>query len=161
MSISVRTATKNDLPRILELEEQFDADAFDLTQFKRLFTPNRLFYILLEDNDIIGYSIVNLRKNSKTAYLHSLCIDEKYHGKGYGRKFLEILELESLECSYTTMKLHVKVNNTSAIKLYTNMHYIKYDTVSKYYANGEDAYEMYKNLYSYWIPRLIENYRDY
>ena len=110
---------------------------------------------------IIGYSIVNLRKNSKTAYLHSLCIDEKYHGKGYGRKFLEILELESLECSYTTMKLHVKVNNTSAIKLYTNMHYIKYDTVSKYYANGEDAYEMYKNLYSYWIPRLIENYRDY
>jgi ribosomal protein S18 acetylase RimI-like enzyme len=146
LDISVRIATRTDLPRILELESQFGSDAFNETQLKRCFTKNRYFCVLIEDDYIIGYAIVNFRSISKTAYLYSICLDKKYQGKKYGKNFLIYLESKCISENYGVMKLHVNTENKTAINLYRSLNYLTKKTVKKYYENG-DAYLMQKNLF--------------
>ena len=67
-------------------------------KFKNLYTQNKLpFGIALEDNEkIVGFcvfKIENLKKHAEYfPWLSDLMIFEKYRGKGYGKKLVELSE---------------------------------------------------------------------
>lgn len=67
----------------------------------------------------IAYSV-----DAKTAYIESIYIDEKYHGKGLGKRTLYSLENELREKGINMIKLYVFAHNQAAFSLYKNKGYV-------------------------------------
>ena len=54
------------------------------------------------------------------------------------------------------VSLHVRVSNRAALNLYSKtLQFTTTDVEAKYYADGEDAYAMRKDLDDFWKVRLV------
>ena len=72
-------------------------------------------YIFLEDNEIVGASMV------KNAEIDLLFVNTKHQGKGYGKKILEFTVNRGLEQNSTCVNLNALASNDKALKLYRNI----------------------------------------
>jgi len=62
-------------------------------------------------------------QNGVKAYIYDVEIYEQFRGKGYGRKIMQLAELEAKKLGLTKMGLHVFGYNTPAISLYESLGY--------------------------------------
>ena len=95
----IRIATLKDLESILEIEKTFGADAFT-RRCLRFFILKQSTLVIDEDG-ILGYSIVLVRKNSSKARLYSIAIAEPYRGNGYGQALLDASESLAIKLGLT------------------------------------------------------------
>lgn len=82
-------------------------------------------YVAKIDKEIVGYIIIDImeKDNSFIRYrkllvVDTLCVDEKYRGKGIGTKLLEYAKNLGKENNCTDMYLTVNPKNENAIKVY-------------------------------------------
>ena len=72
-------------------------------------------------------SMVGLGKNDSRdlqPYLSSLCVDERFRGKGIGRAMVHCVEdIVAQKWGYSRVYLHVDVDNEPALKLYKSEGY--------------------------------------
>jgi ribosomal protein S18 acetylase RimI-like enzyme len=73
-------------------------------------------YIILLENEIAGFVILQMEGTFK-GYIQTICIDEDYRGKGFGKKLLEFCEERILKVS-PNIFICVSSFNKGAIKLY-------------------------------------------
>ena len=73
-------------------------------------------YILENENEIIGFAILQICGSFK-GYIQSLCVNEKFRGKGMGTKLLHFCEERILKFS-PNIFICVSSFNKGAIKLY-------------------------------------------
>lgn len=99
-----------------------------------------IFLVLEYKSKLIGYGLVLINSGTSLARLYSICTHQDFQGHGLASKL--ILELEKLasadeDCAY--LRLEVKSNNTSAIKLYEKLGYVKFTEKEDYYDDGKTA----------------------
>lgn len=92
--------------------------------FDEMIKSKEIFIAKIQ-NEIVGYITFNIKEKTNPAMryrrqlqIDTLCIDEKYRGKGIGTKLLEYLKEYGKENNCTDMYLTVNEENETAIRTY-------------------------------------------
>ncbi|MGD8545409.1 MAG: ribosomal protein S18-alanine N-acetyltransferase [Candidatus Bathyarchaeota archaeon] len=115
------------------------------------------FIVAEEDKEIVGYimcrietglSIINFHGLIKKGHIVSVAVLPEYRRKGLGQALvneaMENMKLYKVKQCY----LEVRKSNMPAIDLYKNLDFNISRTIRGYYADGEDAYLMTKEISS-------------
>ncbi|GFH13100.1 N-acetyltransferase domain-containing protein [Haematococcus lacustris] len=113
--------------------------------------PQLLFVAEDYDGRIVGYvlakmSVGGLEEDASDCHGHitSLAVARTHRKLGLATRLMQATHQAMQEVfNADYVSLHVRVTNRVAFHLYTHtLHYEVHDKDVKYYANGEDAYEM-------------------
>ena len=138
---------KKDLDIIYNIDnENFVYDSYNIDTINKFFLDdNTLFLKIIQNNEIVGYSIVLLIKPD--AELLKICIKDNYRSLGYAKKLLDYNINYLKNNNYDCIFLEVRSDNYNAIKLYDKLGFIKYNERKKYYKDTNvDALLYKKNL---------------
>jgi ribosomal-protein-alanine N-acetyltransferase len=115
------------------------------------------FTYLLTDPNVLGYQIITAAKkiagfifivanNKNVGHITTIAIAPEHRKRGLARKILNYSEKALREKGFDSVVLEVRVSNFAAQNLYSKYGYVIIQKLSAYYANGEDAYLMSKEL---------------
>lgn len=141
-----RVWTYEDLNEIAALERDcFPDDAWNMRMLAESYLSEHFFGSCLEEGGVLtaygGMSVVE-----DEAELQLIATAEMYRRCGRGRKILDDLLAEAKKRGAKKMFLEVRVSNASAMLLYLKAGFEGLYARSRYYANGEDALVMKKEL---------------
>ncbi len=144
MKIEFRAMQKNDIETISKLEAKIFKDAWTYTLLLSETDGQKYKYpIVLEvDSQIAGYACIWAFADE--VHINNFAIDPVFQQKGLGLKLIRFI-LGSFK-EYKQAFLEVRESNSAAINLYKKSGFKKFFTRENYYADGEDAIVMQKNL---------------
>jgi len=130
----------------------------------------QLSYVGEDDKgNIVGYVLAKMEEpepgeESKHGHITSLAVKRSYRRLGLAQKLMNQASQAMVECfDAQYVSLHVRKSNRAALNLYTNSLKFKIIEIEpKYYADGEDAYAMRRDLseFSKESPQKIEELRE-
>lgn len=152
--LSLRQAGLADLDALEELEfDCFNSDRFSRRRWRYLLGRAHAITLVLEDERalyederLLGYVMVLLRKNSRRALLHSLCIHPRIQRQGYAVQLLNACERLANQEGICTLWLDVHVDNKTALRLYEHHGFNRYSWEDAVYEDGGAAWRMEKHL---------------
>ncbi|OMJ93338.1 hypothetical protein SteCoe_3691 [Stentor coeruleus] len=110
----------------------------------------QLLHVAEMDGKIVGYVLAKMEDENPDSPVHghitSISVLRPYRKLGIATKLMEAAHKEMVEVyDAEYVSLHVRVGNRAAFSLYSStLGYLIHDTEAKYYADGEDAYDMRK-----------------
>ncbi len=121
---------------------------FFIENYRRF--PNSFLVAEDEKGEVIGYVMCRVESyyvRSTTllfGHILSIAVSKRHRRRGIGKALM--IEAESGLKGYgaDVVYLEVRISNEPAIKLYENLEYKILGVIPSYYADGEDAYLMYK-----------------
>ncbi|MAF77224.1 MAG: ribosomal-protein-alanine acetyltransferase [Halobacteriovoraceae bacterium] len=136
-----RPAKISDIPKLVSLENSsFDSDQLTDRNFKYFIDLSHGEILVQElEGEISGYGVILFHRGTALSRLYSLAVDQKFRGKGLGKKLLLKLEKMAKDRGSTYLRLEVKSSNRSAIQLYESCGYRKFALKKDYYEDHEDA----------------------
>jgi ribosomal protein S18 acetylase RimI-like enzyme len=102
---------------------------------------------------VVGYHLVLVREGSAVARLYSIAVAEASRGTGLGRRLLADAEAVAIRAGQRLLRLEVREENLSAIRLYEGRGYRRIGRYPRYYADGVDALRYEKALAAAQAPR--------
>jgi ribosomal-protein-alanine acetyltransferase len=156
--VVLRKARVLDLPKLVELENAcFDYDQLSRRNFHWMIKNAHSIFLVLEyETRLIGYGLVLINAGTSLARLYSICTLKEFQGHGLATKLISELESRAAseeDCAY--LRLEVRADNRSAIKLYERLGYNKFTEKEDYYDDGEKALCFEKRIRTLKIrPRL-------
>jgi ribosomal protein S18 acetylase RimI-like enzyme len=145
----IRPASAADFNTLLEIDQaSFPAgvsyDAVELSQFMNEEGAETL--VLEEDGQIVAFLVLEVHRTRRSGTIVTLDVRDGYRRKGYGTRLLTRSEEILSDIGVEAYDLQVDVNNQSAIRFYKKHGFQTVRTLRRYYANGNDAYLMIKEL---------------
>ena len=87
-------------------------------------TENNFLYTLVDDNEAVGLIWLNVKTHpSKSGFIYDVFVEERFRGKGYGKRLMLLLEEKAREMELKSLSLHVFGSNHVARKLYETIGY--------------------------------------
>ena|SRR5689334_4022024 len=139
-ALTIRTGTKQDLPRVLELVKElalYERAPHEVTNTvermeKDGFGPNPIYGLFVAENErgIVGISIYYWRYSTwkgKRLYLEDIIVTEKERGSGIGKKLFDRTMQHALDEQCTGMIWQVLDWNEPAINFYKKYYSAKLD----------------------------------
>ncbi len=144
----VRSATRNDLPRLDQIERtSFSGDWLTARALRRhLGSPRADCQVVIHNGELIGYALVLYRNDSSAARLYSIAIDPGHRGMRLSRLLIDTCEKRALHRGCETFRLEVREDNMRAINTYTNLGFKAFGRREHYYEDGMAALRMHKHL---------------
>ena len=103
----------------------------------------QLYVVTAEDTgQLLGYSLILTRKNSRIWRLYSLAVASAARGQGIGRILLEHALQQAQHAGAHALSLEVKCDNAAAIALYHDYGFEVVDVLPDYYPGHDDGYRM-------------------
>jgi ribosomal-protein-alanine N-acetyltransferase len=147
----IRPVSMADLPAILRIEHlSFAEEAFDWEDFLGFFRHAPTTFLVAEDDgEVIGYITAHPDwDDPDSGYIASLAVLPSYRRLGVGTALIAAVTAIFAERDTRRMALHVRVENTAAIRLYESNGFRVAATVPHYYGQGEAAYFMVRGAES-------------
>jgi ribosomal-protein-alanine acetyltransferase len=158
MSLVFRLAVTEDLPALLQLEEQcFTTDRLNSRSFHWMITrAHGHLLVALRGEDLVGYAVVLFHRGTSLARLYSIAIAVQARGSGLGKQLLERIEACALahDCAY--LRLEVRIDNPAAIALYERNGYRRFALIHDYYQDHADALRLEKRILEHRDSRNIQ-----
>ncbi|WP_266168683.1 GNAT family N-acetyltransferase [Dyella subtropica] len=148
-AVRVRRAELSDLDDLVALEEQsFTSDRLSRAQFRRHLDSETAQVLVASANHrrFLGTAVVFFRKGSKVARLYSIATHAEARGKGVGSALLEAAEHTARRRRCHALRLEVRTDNHSAIRLYERLGYHGIGKHEGFYEDGADAWRYEKVL---------------
>ena len=142
--MSLQLANYKDLEQIVKIEKDSNEYPWSLKNFKSSLDAGNSSIVLKKENIILGYAFFSIAATD--SHLLNIAVSRNYQGKGYGRKILEKVILQSSVLGATVIFLEVRVSNHRAINFYEKFGF-KRDAIRYEYYQGtpkEDALLMSK-----------------
>ena len=142
--MSLQLANYKDLEQIVKIEKDTNEHPWSLNNFKSSLDAGNSSIVLKKENIIIGYAFFSIATTD--SHLLNITVSRNYQGKGYGRKILEKVILQSSVLGATVIFLEVRISNHRAINFYEKFGF-KRDAIRYEYYEGtpkEDALLMSK-----------------
>jgi len=87
-------------------------------------TIDNFLYTLVDGDQAVGMIWMKVKTQpSKSGFIYDVFVDEKFHGKGYGKSLMLLLEEKAREMELKSLELHVFGSNHVARKLYETIGY--------------------------------------
>jgi len=157
MDLVFRIATLDDLPALIQLEQQcFTTDRLTPRSFQWMISRAHAQLIVAEQNgQLLGYALVLFHRGTSLARLYSIAIALEARGVGLGRLLLERTEACALahDCAY--LRLEVRTDNPAAINLYERNGYRRFALIHDYYEDHADALRLEKRILQHRETRNI------
>jgi ribosomal protein S18 acetylase RimI-like enzyme len=147
--VRVRRAVAGDLDALAALEEaSFDGDRLSRAQYRRHLDSDSASVLVASANRrrFLGTAVVFFRRGSQVARLYSLASRPEARGKGVGSALLAAVERAARRRGCREMRLEVRTDNASAIRLYERLGYRCFGRVEGFYEVGADAWRYTKAL---------------
>jgi len=140
-TITFRDATANDINELVKLENiSFETDRLTHRNFRWMITKANAHLMIAEvEGQFAGYGLALFHEGTSLARLYSIAMYPHFRGFGLGRKILEKLEEAAAAHDCVYMRLEVRPDNASAIRLYENMGYRNFSRKLDYYEDHADA----------------------
>jgi len=137
--IIIETATWRDLKDLHQLEKVcFQLDAWPLLDILEVLTiPQIIRYKAADQEKLVGFIAVDLRRSQQTAWIATLAVLPAYRKSGIGSTLIKICEEE---VNLPRIRLSVRQSNQPAIQLYQKHGYQQIEVWKKYYKGGDNAY---------------------
>lgn len=147
--IKIRPAVISDVDQLVELENKsFDSDQLSRRSFKWMITKAQALLLVAEsEQQIVGYVLLLYHQGTSLGRVYSLVVAAEQRKLGLAQQLMEIAEQEALEYGRSFLRLEVRPDNASAIRLYEKLGYEVFDVVSDYYDDHADALRMMKVLH--------------
>ena len=142
--MSLQLANYKDLEQIVKIEKDTNEHPWSLNNFKSSLDAGNSSIVLKKENIILGYAFFSIVATD--SHLLNIAVSRNYQGKGYGRKILEKVILQSSVLGATVIFLEVRISNHRAINFYEKFGFKK-DAIRYEYYEGtpkEDALLMSK-----------------
>ena len=142
--MSLQLANYKDLEQIVKIEKDTNEHPWSLNNFKSSLDAGNSSIVLKKENIILGYAFFSIVATD--SHLLNIAVSRNYQGKGYGRKILEKVILQSSVLGATVIFLEVRISNHRAINFYEKFGF-KRDAIRYEYYEGapkEDALLMSK-----------------
>ena len=142
----IRKMVKEDLIRIMEIEQASFKDAWTLSEYEYELEDNPFasLFVYEEDGKIVG--MYDIWVTFEIAQIANIAVDHSCRGKGIGSKMMDALIDYANAKQCENISLEVRVTNQTAIALYEKYDFMISHTRKQYYEDGEDAYLMIKEL---------------
>lgn len=144
----IRAARASDIPALRRIEDDsFAVDRLTRRNFHHLLTKGKVSCLVHDQGgEIGGYALLLFRARVPIARLYSFAVCPRQRGNGIGRALLEACEQETLARGLTRLRLEVRPDNASALRMYRAAGFHEIETVADYYEDHEDALRMEKFL---------------
>lgn len=143
MSVTIRECRKEDIRKVLEIENISFEKPYSESLFKTFFAEfRRGFRIAESESRLVGYSIIFPYQNESSMILTSLAVDpNKRRGKIGTALLKDAIEL-SRNLGANRIVLQVAKDNLAAKILYSKFGFRDTRYLPNYYDAGKDALEM-------------------
>ncbi|MDX1705588.1 N-acetyltransferase [Pseudidiomarina sp.] len=141
----IRPAEVTDLDQLVALEAAtFNYSQIGRRSFRRLLkSPSAALHIALtSEQQLVGYSLLLSRSNSRNWRLYSLATLASTRGTGLGKALLQHAMNYARTQGAGSISLEVKTDNLAAIRLYEKFDFAVIDVLAGYYDEGSDGYRM-------------------
>ena len=142
--MSLRPATEDDLPAILEIEQESYPEPWTEAHFKQeMKTPYSRVFVLTDDETdsiVLGYLVYWLQAEGTS--LLNVAVGQKWRGLGLGRLLLSAMIKETVREEIPRAILEVRESNHKAISVYEHLGFRKTHERKQFYSNGESAVVM-------------------
>lgn len=144
----LRDACGTDLDALVTLETaSFESDRLSRRSFRyHLQHESSLVLVGVAAGEIVAYALVFMRVGTSLARLYSIAVDQRCGGRGIGRQLVESVEARAAEQGRMFMRLEVRPDNISAIKLYEGLGYRRFGIYRDYYDDHADALRFEKRI---------------
>ncbi len=143
--MQARDWTKEDIAGIAALEKACFSDPWSEEAFFAAFSSPYFAGVLIEDNGkLAAYACASAL--FEDAEISVVAVAPEYRRRGLGKAVLCELEKRVREKGAERIFLEVRVSNESALGLYRGAGFESFGVRKKYYADGEDAFVMRKEL---------------
>jgi len=142
---NIQTATWRDLFSLGALEKIcFDDDAWPLLELLGVLAfPGIVRLRAIAEGEMVGFIAGDPRRSEKTGWILTLGVLPEWRRKGIAQDLLDTCEQQM---KMPLVKLTVRRDNLSAIRLYEKLGYRQVDIWSRYYRNGEDGLVLEKHI---------------
>lgn len=145
----IRHAVAADFDTLLKIDQaSFEGgvayDADELSYFMNRNDAETL--VLEEDACIVAFLILEVHPDRRSGSIVTIDVRDTHRRKGYGAQLLKRAEGILSTYGLEAYDLQVDVNNRAAIQFYKKHGFRPMRTLRNYYANGNDAYLMVKEL---------------
>ena len=144
----IRRAVRTDLDAVLALEQRaFTTDHLSRRQYRRhLSSTSAVVLAAVDTTGVVGKAVLFFRSNSAISRLYSIAVDEAARGRGVGQALLHTAERTARERGCDVMRLEVRQENISAIRLYERLGYRPFGVFARFYEDGAHALRYQKDL---------------
>ncbi|WP_235580197.1 GNAT family N-acetyltransferase [Rhodanobacter sp. Soil772] len=147
--LRVRRAASSDLDDLVALEQRsFNSDRLSRAQYRRHLDSDSALVLVASANHrhFLGNAVLFFRKGSGAARLYSLATQPEARGQGVGAALLEAAAEVARRRGCRALRLEVRADNHSAIKLYERLGYRRITALAAYYQDGADGWRYEKLL---------------
>jgi [ribosomal protein S18]-alanine N-acetyltransferase len=102
--------------------------------------------VLEEDGTTVAFLILEVHRTRRSGTIVTLDVQETHRRKGYASQLLRRAESMLVDYGVEAYDLQVDIMNRPAIRFYRKHGFEAVRTLRNYYANGNDAYLMVKQL---------------
>ena len=148
----IRPATPDDIDALVEIENRcFDTDRLSRRSFRHMITKANAALLLDEEDGVVrGYVLLLFNAGTSLARMYSIAVHPEQRSQGIGRQLMAAAEQAALAQDCVTLRLEVRMDNTSSIALYESMGYRRFGFYDDYYEDHMDALRYEKRL----VPSL-------
>jgi ribosomal-protein-alanine N-acetyltransferase len=141
---SLRPATPDDLPALLQIERRVHVAPWTLEHFQaELEKPYAQVLVVTDDETdtvIAGYIVFWLMMDE--CQILNVAVDLPYRGLGYAKEMVRRAVSMAMKKNLKRTVLEVRKSNQSAVQLYQRLGFTITQVRRAFYSNGEDAYQM-------------------
>ena len=143
--MTIREWTEKDVIQIAEIEARCFQDAWTVVAFEEVLKyPIHHTFLIEERGQVCAYACLLVL--FEDAELENIAVDLPYRKRGMAKALMDALHEKAKALGAKRCLLEVRVSNLPAISLYEKYGYEKYGVRKRYYADGEDAFVMQKQL---------------
>ena len=156
--MTLRTATLDDLPAIMDLEQRsFPTDAWsEQTMGTEIASLHNVYLVDVEGERVVGYGGVRALQGSADSDIQTIALDASLRGRGRGRALLRALIATALERGARELFLEVRDDNAPAQTLYASEGFVEIGRRPGYYQpDNVDAVIMRLDLWA-WARRTAD-----
>ena len=140
-----RSACKEDINRIDGIEKRVFPYPWSKAQlYYELINKASVPIVVEFSGKLIGYSFSFYVVDE--GHIANISIDTPYRGRGFGGSLLDRTIYELSDRGAEKIFLEVRENNYTAINMYVSRDFVEYGIRRRYYANGENAILMKKEI---------------
>lgn len=130
---------------IAQFQKRYFKDGWSKENLISSFETGRCFGYLAEiDGEVIAFILLN--KNYDDADLESICVKPDLRKTGIGSNLLSLAIKKSKDLGLNAIFLEVRKSNIIAKKLYEKFDFVFVSERKKYYADGENALVMKREI---------------